>query len=275
MPTESARTRLIALIAVGLVGGLLSGTFGVGGGIIMVPLLVWWAGFDQRHAAATSLIAIVPTAIVGSAAYAIQGQVHFLGSLLVAAGAIGGTLIGTRLLKRLSLNWLRWLFIVLLLVVVARTLIEPPTRAGGFEITPWAVVGLIALGVVMGILAGLFGIGGGVIAVPVFIALFGMSDLLAKGTSLLALLPAAVTGSIANTRNRLVRVGDGLLVGIPAVLASFAGVALAFWMDPVIGSYAFAILVLLACVQMIVRAIRAQRKKPEPPAEPAPDEPAP
>ena len=59
----------LALALIGLVGGILSGLFAIGGGILMVPLLVWRAHLDQRQASATSLAAIVPAAIVGSATY--------------------------------------------------------------------------------------------------------------------------------------------------------------------------------------------------------------
>ncbi|MFW8746156.1 TSUP family transporter, partial [Mesorhizobium japonicum] len=55
--------RVLALLVIGVLGGILSGLFGVGGGIIMVPLLTMFAGMDQRHASATSLIAIVPTSV--------------------------------------------------------------------------------------------------------------------------------------------------------------------------------------------------------------------
>jgi uncharacterized membrane protein YfcA len=245
---------------VGFVGGLLSGVFGVGGGVIMVPLLMLLAGDDQRRASATSLIAIVPTAIAGAATYSVHGSVDIVAGLLVALGGIGGSIIGSRLLKRLPISWLRWLFIGLLLLVVVRTLLEPPMRTGAFDLTPWSGLGLVGLGIVMGIASGLFGIGGGIVAVPVFIAIFGMSDLLAKGTSLLAMIPTAITGSIANTRAGMVRVADGLIVGACATGASFAGVALAFWIDPFWGSIAFAALVLFASIQLAVRAIRAGRE---------------
>ncbi|MCU1407618.1 MAG: permease, partial [Glaciihabitans sp.] len=90
-------TYWLALLMIGLIGGLLSGMFGIGGGIIMVPLLISLAGMDQRGAAATSLAAIVPTSIVGSLTYLANGQTDPIAALIVAAGAIGGALIGTML----------------------------------------------------------------------------------------------------------------------------------------------------------------------------------
>jgi uncharacterized membrane protein YfcA len=254
--------RILALVIVGILGGTLSGTFGVGGGIIMVPLLMLLAGMDQRHASATSLTAIVPTAVVGAVTYGLAGHVDLVAGIAVSAGGIAGSLIGTRLLRTLPIGWLRWLFIGLLVVVAVRLFLEVPARGAGIEYTWYAICGLVVLGLVMGIASGLFGIGGGVIVVPMLVALFGASDLLAKGTSLLAIIPSALTGTIANVRHRLVSWGDGLLVGIPAALASFGGSALAFLIPPRLSTILFAILILAATTQMVVRAVRKQRTPP-------------
>jgi len=258
-PARFPLRRYVALALIGAVGGLLSGAFGVGGGIIMVPLLIWFAGLDQRHAAATSLLAIVPTSIAGMIGYGVQGEVDWIAGLLVGGGGMLGSLVGTRLLRDLPIGWLRWLFIALLLVVAVRSIFEIPQRGAEIELTPWTFAGLVVLGILMGIASGLFGIGGGVIAVPVLMALFGASDLLAKGTSLLAMIPTSVTGSVQNLRNGLVKAADGLIAGVFATAASFGGVALAFWLEPRVAVILFAALVLFACAQLMVRAIRQGR----------------
>ena len=250
--------RVAALLAVGAAGGLLSGAFGVGGGIIMVPLLMWFARMDQRRAAATSLVAIVPSAISGTIQYLVQGQVDVAAGLIVAVGGVAGSLIGTKLLRTLPLAWLRWLFIALLVLVAVRLFFEVPVRDAQLELSPLVIAALVALGLVMGIASGLFGIGGGVILVPVLIAFFGLGDLLAKGTSLLAMIPTSITGSFANLRAGMVRLGDGLIAGGAAVAASFGGVALAFLLPPRIAVILFAIFILIVVVQLVVRAVRSR-----------------
>lgn len=222
----------------------------------MVPLLVWLIGLDQRHASATSLVAIVPSAVAGAIQYAVAGHLDVVAGLLIAAGGIAGSLVGTRLLKTLPLGWLRWLFIALLLVTAVRLLFEVPSRGSDIVLTPGVIAGLVVLGLVMGVASGLFGIGGGVIAVPVLITLFGASDLVAKGTSLLAMIPTALTGSVANTRNGLVRPLDGVIAGVAATAASFGGVAVAFLLSPQVASILFAVLLVIAITQLTVRAIR-------------------
>ncbi len=114
----------------------------------------------------------------------------------------------------------------------------------------------------MGIAAGMFGVGGGVIAVPVLVAFFGVSDLVAKGTSLIAMIPTATTGTIANTRAGLVRLGDALIVGAAAVVASFGGVALAFLLPPRVSAVLFGILMIVVAIELSLRTIRAGRAVP-------------
>ena len=77
MPSRLQSLRLDPkLLAIGAGGGLLSGLLGVGGGIVMVPLLVLWAAYSQREAHALSLGAIIPISIAGIATYGVAGEVH-------------------------------------------------------------------------------------------------------------------------------------------------------------------------------------------------------
>ena len=131
-----------------------------------------------------------------------------------------------------------------------------------FHLLPLADLSLaLAIGAALGFFGGLFGIGGGIIAVPVLIALFGMGDLLAKGTSLLAMIPASISGTIPNLRAGLVRLRDGLVVGVAAVLASSGGVALAFLVPPALASVLFGLLLVFVVVQLSVRAVRLQARE--------------
>jgi uncharacterized protein len=98
------------LLVIGLVGGLLSGLLGVGGGVIMVPLLVLWAGYGQRETHAMSLGAIIPISIAAIATYGVAGQVHYLDALGLAAGSIFGAALGARLLSRIDERLLKIIF---------------------------------------------------------------------------------------------------------------------------------------------------------------------
>jgi uncharacterized protein len=112
------------LLAIGVGGGLFSGLFGVGGGVIMVPLLVLWLGFGEREAAATSLAAIAIVAAVGAGLHGLYGNVHVREGLLVGIPAVGGVLIGTWLQQRVPARWISLIF-ALLLVGVAIDMLVP------------------------------------------------------------------------------------------------------------------------------------------------------
>ena len=90
------------LVLIGLVAGLFSSLFGVGGGIVIVPLLILAAGFTPREATATSLGAIVITAVAGVTLYALRGKVDLSYALLVGIPAVFGAVVGTAFQQRLS-----------------------------------------------------------------------------------------------------------------------------------------------------------------------------
>jgi len=107
------------LAAIGIGAGLLSGLLGVGGGVVMVPLLVLWASYGQREAHAISLGAIIPISIAGIATYGIAGEVRYWDAIGLAAGAIVGAAIGARLLARIDERLLKVVFGTFLVGVAA------------------------------------------------------------------------------------------------------------------------------------------------------------
>jgi uncharacterized membrane protein YfcA len=104
-------------VAIGVAGGVLSGLLGVGGGIVMVPLLVLWAGYAQRDAHAMSLGAIVPISIAGVVTYGAAGEVRPFEAIALSIGAIVGARVGAGLLSRLGERFLKLAFGVFLVAV--------------------------------------------------------------------------------------------------------------------------------------------------------------
>ncbi|CAI9393287.1 sulfite exporter TauE/SafE family protein [Microbacterium sp. T2.11-28] len=249
---------VVACLGIGLLAGLLSGLFGVGGGTVIVPLLLLFLHFDQRLAAGTSLAAIVPTASVGVVSYAVHGSVAWIPALILAVGAVVGAQLGTWLLARLPQNALRWGFIGFLLVVIVMLFIVVPSRDAELELTVLTGLGLGGLGVFTGIMAGLLGVGGGVIVVPALMFLFGTSDLVAKGTSLLMMIPTAVSGTLGNLRRRNVDLVAAALIGLAACTTTALGAWLATLLDPLTSNILFAGFLAFIAVQLSVRAWRAR-----------------
>lgn len=250
---------VLVCIGIGLAAGLLSGLFGVGGGTVIVPLLVLILGFDQRLAAGTSLAAIVPTATVGVIAYAVNGSVAWIAAIILAAGAVVGAQIGTWLLPRVPVRALRWGFVGFLAVVIVGLFVVIPSRDVGLDLTVVTVIGLVALGLVTGVLAGLLGVGGGVVVVPVLMLVFGISDLVAKGTSLLMMIPTAVSGTIGNAKRRNVDLVAAAIIGGGAITTTALGAWIATIVDPFVANVLFAAFLTVIAVQIALKAIRSGR----------------
>ena len=111
-------------VAVGVLGGFLSGALGVGGGIVIVPLLVLMLGLSQHSSHATSLAAIVPIAAVGAATFAAHGEIAYGVAALLTVGTVVGAPLGARLMVRTSEAGLKLAFGTLALVVGASMLIR-------------------------------------------------------------------------------------------------------------------------------------------------------
>ncbi len=109
--------RTLQLAVVGTAAGLFSGLFGVGGGIVVVPLLVLWLGYGEREATGTSLAAIGVIAAVGAAVHGVYGNVEVLEGLLVGVPALAGVVGGTALQQRVPQERLSLIFAALLVVV--------------------------------------------------------------------------------------------------------------------------------------------------------------
>lgn len=253
----SARS-IIVLIVVGMLVGVLSGTFGIGGGTVIVPALVW-LGLSQRNAAATSMLAIVPTAISGVVSYAAGGNVDWLAAALLFCGMFVGGQVGSWLLSRLPELALRWIFVVFLVFVVVDQVSFVPSRDHQIVMTVVTGIGLALLGVVIGTLAGLLGIGGGALAVPSLSMLFGASDLVARGTSLLAMFPNSITTSAANLKRRLAHVKTALIIGVTASVTAPLGTWIAGEVSPRVGAIMFACYLCVLLVRSVFVAVKATR----------------
>ena len=109
--TEAASPRLDRrLLGIGIAGGVLSGLLGVGGGVIMVPLLVIWAGYGQRDAHALSLGAIIPISLASVLIYGAAGKVRVVDGIALAAGAVVGARLGAGALSRIDERTLKLVF---------------------------------------------------------------------------------------------------------------------------------------------------------------------
>ena len=115
---------ILSLIAIGLVAGIVSALCGVGGGVVVVPALLWLKGFDPRLAIGTSLAYILPTALAGVLKKMPNGQVDWTVALIAGAGGIVGALVGDVVLQQLPVPWIKRVFAILLAVMSAKLFLE-------------------------------------------------------------------------------------------------------------------------------------------------------
>ena len=118
------------------------------------------------------------------------------------------------------------------------------------------MTGAIAIGVAAGIVAGLLGVGGGVLFVPGLVILLGLGQHQAEATSLLAIVPVAIVGTYTQDRYGNVRRADALLLGVLSLAGAGAGVALANALSGALLRDAFAALMVIVAAQLVRRVTR-------------------
>ena len=194
-PMTSLEAALTVLV--GLVAGVLSGLFGVGGGIVMTPGLTALSGLAPLVAVATPLPVILPTAMVGAFTYHRAGEVDLraaawismTGAAASAAGALLTEVVNARALLLVTAGLLAWQSIQIL-----RGRSRPTAEAAASI----PAVALALVGVVAGLLSGLLGIGGGLIIVPALAGMLRMPLKRTLGTSLVAVVVLVIPGTIVH-----------------------------------------------------------------------------
>jgi uncharacterized membrane protein YfcA len=253
---EASAPRSRSILGIGLVGGLGSGLFGIGGGIVMIPAMVLLAGVRQHHAHAASLGAIIPIASAAAIPFAIAGSVDPLTALALAPTAVLGSQVGAALMARLSEAHLRVAFAALVVLVAVRMLLGvEPSGSGAVGLDSFqGILSALAIGAVAGIASALFGIGGGLVMVPLLVIAMGMPQHLAQGTSLLAIVPTALAGVRAHARRGFLERSLVVPLAAGGVAGALLASTIALRLDPVLLQRGFAVL-------LIVVALRLARKK--------------
>ena len=223
-PTAGHVTTGVA-IAIGLGAGLLAGLFGVGGGLIIVPGLLIFGRMDRRLAHGTSLGSTLIIAIASLLTYLIHGNVDWAIAALLAVGSVAGAVIGTHLLQIVPKAVLVYVFVAVVLLTAAR-LFTTTDVSGQHDVTIGTALVLLLVGLVAGTLAGLLGIGGGVIMVPAMVVLLGMSPAMAKGTSVAVIVPTAFIGTIRNRSNRNADLRTAGIVGACGAVTAVIGASI-------------------------------------------------
>ncbi|MDD3270436.1 MAG: sulfite exporter TauE/SafE family protein [Syntrophomonadaceae bacterium] len=230
---------LAMLMLLGVGAGFFGGLLGLGGGLIMLPILSFGMGFSTTMAVGTTLFAVIFTTISGGYAHLVRGNVHTRSSLLIALGGVTGISLGsgvftvlTTQMKMLSLI-LGLFFIVPSLYMIWDALChrEPSLNVPG---TPHfnRSKDIVFLGLTVGFLTGVLGLGGGFILVPGLTYLFGFPVQLAVGTTLTAVIPVTIAGGGIKLWQSYVLLPAALSMGLGTVIgAQFGAISIRYFKD--------------------------------------------
>ena len=250
-----ARGPLFRDLLIGVGVGIFSGALGVGGGILLVPYLVLVLLVAQKRAQATSLVMVAMAATAGAVTYALAQSVAWLPAAFIIIGGLLGVFLGSYVVQRTPDHRLQIAFGVLLIIVAIRLLfptsVEVTTSDALPAITPALAAAYIVIGVAMGALSALFGIGGGILLIPVLVTGFGFGQQFAAGTSLAVMVPIALFGALRLTKPGLTDWRLGIRFGIGSIFGAVAGAGIALAIPGDALRWIFAIVMLIVAVRMV------------------------
>lgn len=263
-PRQGYDGKTSTALGVGFTGGVIGGLLGGGSGVFYVPALEKLTSLPRPTLHGTAGAANIAVTGVGAATFALVG-----GSIDLHAGTglvIGGTLgafLGAKLILRIPHQVLRWLFVAILLATAAKLLLD---LAGldpleGSAVVPQTLIddirftGPVSLvvGFVIGAWAAGMGLGGGLLAVPALMLIFGTDLQTAEGTSLLMFLPNAIVGTIVHARQGTADMRLGTVLNIGALPGAAIGALVALSLDLQVLGIVFAAFALAVAVRELYR----------------------
>ncbi len=230
----------VIFLAVGIAAGVLSGLFGIGGGSLIVPSLIALVGMDVLHASATSLAALLlPVGILGVWEFHKAGFVQWRVAGWLSAGLVAGSALGAEFAMNLPAVWLErgyacfLLYIALGYLEIDKRLMGKSREESAGPRKECGITVLLVVGFAAGIIAGLFGKGGGVVIVPALMGFFAFSTKEASATSLAAIqLPVGLPGVILYAQSGVLDFKIAGWVALGLVGGTFFGTRIAIGLKP-------------------------------------------
>lgn len=231
---------------IGTAAGAFGGLVGLGGGVVMIPLMVAILKISQHRAHGTSLFALVFTGVTGAVTYGIHGSVDVLAATVLALTAIFTARAGAKFAHSLP-EWKLKRAFGAFLIFASLVLLLKPYYASLYHFEFGTLVKILILlitGLFAGFLAGMMGIGGGTVMVPAMVLLLNYSQHVAQGTSLLCMVPAGAVGAYTHLRlgNVISELLPGLIFGI--ILGTYVGSNIAHALSEANLRFLFAIIII-------------------------------
>ncbi len=186
------------LIPLGFAAGLLGSIIGLGGGIIIVPVLTFF-GFSPALAASNSIFAVFSNAVASSISYAKQRRIEYSIGLKLGLLSIPGTIIGAFVSSEITPQFFKILFALILISASIYIFSKRKMEPKNYNLSKQIMILAIGASFFAGIISGLFGVGGGIIFVPLMVIAMGLSMKNAAPTSQFILLFASASALITHT----------------------------------------------------------------------------
>lgn len=235
--------------------GFLGGLFGIGGGIIVIPLLVLAFGMDQAVAQGTALVMMVPNLLIAWWRYSQRQPVPLKVALQIAVLASVTTWAVAQVATRLAPDLMRTVFSLFLLFVAIRMLLQSLPVAATPVRPPLHPRWLPLVGVIGGSCMGLLGVGGGLLATPIFAGWFGQRQTVAQSLSLALVAPSSIIALLTYSNAQRVDWSLGLPLAVGGLFTVSAGVALALRLPERRMRLAFAGMVLCTALWLLMRPL--------------------
>jgi uncharacterized membrane protein YfcA len=232
--------------------GIALGVLGGGGSTLTVPLLVYVAGLDARHAITTALLVVAATSAVGSVAHALSGRVQWRAAMLLGPSGMAGAYVGGMLAQHVP-GAVSMVVFAVTMIVSATALLRDRTTAGVTAELRLPPVKTTVLGISVGIVSGLTGAGGGFLLVAALAVVCGLAMPIAVGTSLVVITMHCVAGLAGRLSSEHVDWRVAAMVTAAAVFGTLIGGRVTPRIDPNVLRKAFGVLVLLMATGVIER----------------------
>ncbi|MDC8785173.1 sulfite exporter TauE/SafE family protein [Roseateles koreensis] len=246
------------MLVLGAALGFFGGLFGIGGGIIAIPLLALGFGLDQAVAQGTALVMMVPNLLIAWFRYSQRHPVALKTALQIGALACLTTWLVAHFATRLPPDLMRKVFSVFLLAVSLRILKQlqqapasthlPDRKARDLRFMP-------LVGIVGGSSMGLLGVGGGLVATPIFSGWFGQRQTVAQSLSLALVAPSSIIALMTYSGAHRVDWALGLPMALGGLFTVSAGVAVAHRLPEKRMRAAFAWMILCTAAWMLVKPL--------------------
>ena len=245
----------LGLISLGFAAGIIGSMIGLGGGFVIVPILTFF-GFSPQLAASNSLFAAFSNAIASTTSYAKQKRIEYSIGLKLGLLSIPGTILGAYISDGITPSSFKLLFGIVLLASSIYIFLKRKMESRDYNLSKQIMILAVGASFFAGIISSLFGIGGGVVFVPLMVIAIGLSMKMAAPTSQFILLFASASGMITHALLGHPDFYQALFLSIGAFAGGLVGSRLSLRVDEKKLRILVTIVLVIAAIKLFVDSLK-------------------